>query len=193
MRGHRHARMAARRRAGLRLAPGRARLGQPEPERTERVDGALLPRNGHARGHDALRRSRDHATAGALRRSRPRPGGAGRAHGCARAALAAGLPASSVLVRADLPEARGEALRRRADPRRRAGLRPRRVSSLASCGTRLHGLARDFPYEYEKRLAIDVINGGERLRKWVDDAAAAPGDLDALVRPQEEAWLAHGG
>ena len=53
-----------------------------------------------------------------------------------------------------------------------------------------YALWRDFPYEYEKRLAIDVINGGERLRKWVDDAAAAPGDLDALVRPQEEAWLA---
>src|ERR1044071_7884958 len=53
-----------------------------------------------------------------------------------------------------------------------------------------YALWRDFPYEDEKRLAIDVINGGERLRKWVDDAAAAPGDLDALVRPQEEAWLA---
>jgi uncharacterized protein YbbC (DUF1343 family) len=53
-----------------------------------------------------------------------------------------------------------------------------------------YALWRDFPYEYEKRLAIDVINGGERLREWVDDAAATAGDLDALVRPQEEAWLA---
>jgi uncharacterized protein YbbC (DUF1343 family) len=53
-----------------------------------------------------------------------------------------------------------------------------------------YALWRDFPYEYEKRLAIDVINGGERLRQWVDDAAAAPADLDALVRPQEQAWLA---
>ena len=51
-------------------------------------------------------------------------------------------------------------------------------------------LWRDFPYEYEKRLAIDVINGGELLRRWVDDAAAAPGDLEALARPDEADWLA---
>ncbi len=50
---------------------------------------------------------------------------------------------------------------------------------------------RDFPYEYEKdRLAIDVINGGDLLRRWVDDPAAAPGDLDALTAPDEAAWLA---
>jgi uncharacterized protein YbbC (DUF1343 family) len=48
---------------------------------------------------------------------------------------------------------------------------------------------RDFPYEYEKgRLAIDVINGSDLLRKWVDDPAAAPGDLDALTVPDEKAW-----
>ncbi|MGF1550318.1 MAG: exo-beta-N-acetylmuramidase NamZ domain-containing protein [Sphingomonadaceae bacterium] len=50
-------------------------------------------------------------------------------------------------------------------------------------------LWRDFPYEYEfDRLAIDVINGGPRLREWVDDAAAEPGDLDALARADEAAW-----
>ena len=37
-------------------------------------------------------------------------------------------------------------------------------------------------------LAIDVINGGPDLRLWVDDAAAAPGDLDALALPDEAAW-----
>lgn len=48
---------------------------------------------------------------------------------------------------------------------------------------------RDFPYEYEfERLAIDVINGGPALRQWVDDAAAAPGDLDALATRDEQAW-----
>ena len=39
-------------------------------------------------------------------------------------------------------------------------------------------------------LAIDVINGGPGLREWVDDAAAAPGDLDALALPEEAAWRA---
>jgi uncharacterized protein YbbC (DUF1343 family) len=51
-------------------------------------------------------------------------------------------------------------------------------------------LWRDFPYEYEKRLAIDVINGGTRLREWVDDRSAGPEDLEALARPDETAWLA---
>jgi uncharacterized protein YbbC (DUF1343 family) len=50
-------------------------------------------------------------------------------------------------------------------------------------------LWRDFPYEYERdRLAIDLINGGEGLRRWVDDAAAAPADLDALATPDEQTW-----
>src|ERR1700688_16686 len=41
-------------------------------------------------------------------------------------------------------------------------------------------LWRDFPYEYERdRLAVDVINGGEGLRAWVDDPAATTADLEA--------------
>jgi uncharacterized protein YbbC (DUF1343 family) len=52
-----------------------------------------------------------------------------------------------------------------------------------------YGLWRDFPYEYEHgRLAIDVINGSERLRAWVDDPAATAADLDALAQPDEDAW-----
>jgi uncharacterized protein YbbC (DUF1343 family) len=52
-------------------------------------------------------------------------------------------------------------------------------------------LWRDFPYEYEKdRLAIDVINGSDLLRKWVDDPSATSQDLDALTQPDETAWLA---
>ncbi len=48
----------------------------------------------------------------------------------------------------------------------------------------------DFPYEYEQgRLAIDVINGGELLRRWVDDPTATPADLEALAAPDEAAWL----
>jgi uncharacterized protein YbbC (DUF1343 family) len=53
-----------------------------------------------------------------------------------------------------------------------------------------YALWRDFPYEYETRLAIDVINGGELLRKWVDDASAKPADLEAAAGADERAWLA---
>ena len=50
-------------------------------------------------------------------------------------------------------------------------------------------LWRDFAYEYEtERLAIDVIAGGDLLRRWVDDPQAAPGDLDALASADERAW-----
>ena len=47
----------------------------------------------------------------------------------------------------------------------------------------------DFPYEYEfNRRPIDVINGSELLRQWVDDAAATAADLDALAQADESAW-----
>jgi hypothetical protein len=50
-------------------------------------------------------------------------------------------------------------------------------------------LWRDFPYEYEhSRLAIDLINGSELLREWVDDPAATPADLDRLAAVDEAAW-----
>jgi uncharacterized protein YbbC (DUF1343 family) len=53
-----------------------------------------------------------------------------------------------------------------------------------------YDLWRDFPYEYEHdRLAIDLINGSDLLRRWADDAAATPADLDALVKPDEKSWL----
>ena len=52
-------------------------------------------------------------------------------------------------------------------------------------------LWRDFEYEYERgRLAIDLINGGETLRRWVDDSHGSAADLDALARPDEDAWRA---
>jgi uncharacterized protein YbbC (DUF1343 family) len=51
-------------------------------------------------------------------------------------------------------------------------------------------LWRDFPYEYEfDRLAIDLINGSELLRQWVDDPNATPDDLDTLAGADEAAWL----
>ena len=70
--------------------------------------------------------------------------------------------------------------------------RPWRLMALAFKA--LRGLApdyplwRDFPYEYETRLAIDVINGGEGLREWVDDPAATAPDFEALVRKDEAEW-----
>jgi uncharacterized protein YbbC (DUF1343 family) len=70
--------------------------------------------------------------------------------------------------------------------------RPWRLASLAfKALTALrpdYPLWRDFPYEYETRLPIDVINGGSLLRQWVDDPAARPGDLDAAARADEDAW-----
>ena len=48
---------------------------------------------------------------------------------------------------------------------------------------------RDFLYEYEHgRRAIDVINGSELLRRWVDDPAATAADLEALAAPDETSW-----
>jgi uncharacterized protein YbbC (DUF1343 family) len=53
-----------------------------------------------------------------------------------------------------------------------------------------YDLWRDFPYEYERgRLAIDLINGSDELRRWVDDPRADPGDLDSLARRDELDWL----
>jgi uncharacterized protein YbbC (DUF1343 family) len=72
------------------------------------------------------------------------------------------------------------------------GFRPWRLIALAFKALRTlrpdYQLWRDFPYEYEKRLAIDVINGGELLREWVDGPAGTPADLDAAARTDEEAW-----
>ena len=71
--------------------------------------------------------------------------------------------------------------------------RPWRLAALAFKALRKlqpdYELWRDFPYEYEsERLAIDVINGSELLRAWVDDTAAAAADLEALAAPDEKAW-----
>ena len=70
---------------------------------------------------------------------------------------------------------------------------PWRLQALAFKAIRAirpdYSIWRDFPYEYVfDRLAIDVINGGPGLREWVDDAAAAPGDLEATAAADEDAW-----
>jgi uncharacterized protein YbbC (DUF1343 family) len=76
-----------------------------------------------------------------------------------------------------------------------AAFRPWRLMALAFKALRRlrpdYALWRDFPYEYEvERLAIDVINGSELLRQWVDDPEATPDDLEALAGTDETAWIA---
>jgi uncharacterized protein YbbC (DUF1343 family) len=74
-----------------------------------------------------------------------------------------------------------------------AAFRPWRLVALAFKALRRlypdYPLWRDFPYEYEVgRLAIDLINGGDELRRWVDDPAATAADLDALAAVDERTW-----
>ena len=76
---------------------------------------------------------------------------------------------------------------------RHDAFRPWRLQALAFKALRRlqpgYDIWRDFPYEYEHdRLAIDLINGSELLREWVDDPAATPADLQALARPEEAGW-----
>jgi uncharacterized protein YbbC (DUF1343 family) len=76
-----------------------------------------------------------------------------------------------------------------------AAFKPWRLMALAfKCLRRLdadYPLWRDFAYEYEReRLAIDLINGSELLRLWVEDSGAEPADLERMARADEQAWLA---
>jgi uncharacterized protein YbbC (DUF1343 family) len=71
--------------------------------------------------------------------------------------------------------------------------KPWRLQALAFKAIRnLHPeyvLWRDFPYEYVfDKLAIDVINGSELLREWVDDPNTAPGDLENITISDERDW-----
>jgi uncharacterized protein YbbC (DUF1343 family) len=73
--------------------------------------------------------------------------------------------------------------------------RPWRVMALAFKSLRAlrpdYDLWRNFSYEYEHdRRPIDLINGSELLRQWVDDPAGEPGDLDVLARSDEDSWRA---
>lgn len=75
-----------------------------------------------------------------------------------------------------------------------ATFRPWRLQALAFKAIRTlypdYPLWRDFAYEYEfDRLAIDVVNGGEGLRLWVDDTNSRPEDLDEIANQDEIAWV----
>ncbi len=118
-----------------------------------------------------------------------------------RPALAGRLPAARNLVRADLPQARRQAVQRRCRSTSRtphydhAAFRPWRLQALAFKAIRRlypdYPLWRDFAYEYEhERLAIDLINGSPLLREWVDDPASTPAQLDTPTQSDESAWAA---
>jgi hypothetical protein len=50
-------------------------------------------------------------------------------------------------------------------------------------------LWRDFHYEYEHaRLAFDLINGGPRLRQWIEEPHSTARDLDVLATADENSW-----
>lgn len=71
--------------------------------------------------------------------------------------------------------------------------RPWRLMALAFKALRQirpdYELWRDFPYEYEHdHLAIDLINGSDLLRLWVDDDNARPADLEILASSDERLW-----
>jgi uncharacterized protein YbbC (DUF1343 family) len=71
--------------------------------------------------------------------------------------------------------------------------KPWRLQALAFKAIRRlspdYPLWRDFDYEYERgKKAIDVINGGPKLREWVDDASSTPQDLDGLALVDEQTW-----
>jgi uncharacterized protein YbbC (DUF1343 family) len=92
----------------------------------------------------------------------------------------AGKLCAGLQIHAEEPHYGHEAFR----PWRLVALAFKAIRSLAPG----YELWRDFPYEYETRLAIDVINGGSLLREWVDDPAAKPGDLERAARADEDAW-----
>lgn len=75
-----------------------------------------------------------------------------------------------------------------------SAFKPWRLQALAFKALRLQApdypLWRDFAYEYETgRLAIDLINGSELLREWIDNPASTPAELDELAEADEAAWI----
>jgi len=68
----------------------------------------------------------------------------------------------------------------------------RAVTLMLKCVRELYPnypIYRDFAYEYVlNKLAFDVINGGPRLKDWIENPEATAKDLDALMKPEEAAW-----
>lgn len=66
------------------------------------------------------------------------------------------------------------------------------VSLMLKCIRELYPdypIYRDFQYEYVKdKLAFDVINGGPRLRNWIEDSTQTPQDLEKDLLKDEKTW-----
>src|SRR6185436_17033206 len=103
------------------LAPWRARMGKSQSQCAQRRDGAMLRRNRDARGHDVVGGARHYASTGAARRAGYRGTRVAGGNAWTGAAVDAGMPVAAMLVRAHVPQAREQTLRRSANTRGRPG------------------------------------------------------------------------
>jgi uncharacterized protein YbbC (DUF1343 family) len=69
----------------------------------------------------------------------------------------------------------------------------RLVALLLKCIRELHpnyDIYRDFAYEYVlDKLAFNVINGGPKLKDWIENPKATPADLDKALKADEQSWI----
>jgi uncharacterized protein YbbC (DUF1343 family) len=53
-----------------------------------------------------------------------------------------------------------------------------------------YDLYRDFAYEYVfDKLAFHVINGGPKLKDWIENPQAKPADLEKALKADEAGWV----
>jgi len=53
-----------------------------------------------------------------------------------------------------------------------------------------YSLWRKFDYEYElEKLPFDVINGGTVIRDWIDDDNSKVGDIEKILKRDEQEWF----
>ena len=69
----------------------------------------------------------------------------------------------------------------------------RLVALMLKCIRELHpgyDIYRDFAYEYVlDKLAFNVINGGPKLKDWIEDPKAKPADLEKALKADEQSWI----
>jgi len=53
-----------------------------------------------------------------------------------------------------------------------------------------YSLWRKFDYEYElEKLPFDIINGGALIREWIDDTNSKTGDIEKILKRDEQTWF----
>ena len=150
-----------------RPAVGDAVAEHPDPRQRHR-----LSRHGAVRGNERLGRTRNDAPVRAGRRAVD----GGRAlRGRDEPTRAAGRPLPAGRLRADVPQAREDRLRRLSDPRARSRDVPRRSKPASPSSARFRAgdpgrfAWREPPYEYEHdKLPIDILAGSAELREQID-------------------------